>query len=374
MTSTIDVTRISRSQAALVLALLFTLSHGAAGADSTIVIGALANRGVDECVKHWTPTAEYLTDALPGYSFSIAPLGYDEFGAAVERGEIAFILTTPGFYVEMEILHGAERIATLKGLVDGRPVTRFGGVVFCRKDRSNIRSLADLKGKSFMATHEQSLGGWLAVWRELDEQGVAPQRFFSELSFGGDHDAVVRAVREGRVDAGSVRTGVLEQMASEGAIDLADFHIIDLTERLAVGGRLDLLQSTRLYPEWPLAKVDQVSDELAEKVAVALIGMPADSAAAQAAQYAGWTVPHNYQPVRDCLKALRIGPYKDFGKVTPAQVLRQYWPAILTFVIVAAAIALFAAYVTRLNRKYRAAIAFMKQELSKREWMDEEPD
>ena len=41
------------------------------------------------------------------------------------------------------------------------------------------------------------------------------------------------------------------------------------------------LCTTREYPDWPMAKVKETPDELAEKVAVALLQMQPDSPAAR---------------------------------------------------------------------------------------------
>ncbi len=47
---------------------------------------------------------------------------------------------------------------------------------------------------------------------------------------------------------------------------------------------------------------------------------------------AGWTIPLNYQSVHDCLKELKVGPYKDLGKITFLDVFRNYWHWILILI------------------------------------------
>ena len=88
----------------------------------------------------------------------------------------------------LERWYQANRIATLKERRANGVYTRYGGVIFCRKDRKDIRTLSDLKGKSFMAVAESSLGGWLMAWRELKEKGIDPYRDFKELRFDETHD------------------------------------------------------------------------------------------------------------------------------------------------------------------------------------------
>jgi len=345
------------------------VAWGATGHVDTVRIGVLAKRGPQRCLEKWGPTAEYLTAAIPGYSFVIKPLAHDEVGPAVERGEIEFILTNPSSYVELERLSNASRILTLKNLHLGKPYTVYAAAIFRRSDRDDLRDLADLKGKTFMAVDEQSFGGWQMAWRELKADGIDPGRDFSDLQFGGTHDAVVYAVRDGKVDAGTVRADTLKRMAMEDKIRLDAFQVIHEQH----GARVDLPFpcSTRVYPEWPLAKAEHTSDALAEKVVVALERMPRDSPAAVAARIAGWTIPHSYQSVHQCLKELRIGPYRDYGQVTASDVIRRYWPWFVAAVALLTVTCIASVYVMRLNRKLQHALGQYRKELAERERAEE---
>ncbi len=353
----------------LVLAWSFLLvvvgSVFAASEDSQPVrIGVLAKRGTQQCLEQWGPTAEYLSTQIPGYRFVITPLGHHQVVPAVERGEVPFVFANPSLYVELERSWGASRIVTLNNVCLGRPFTVYAGVIFARADRNDIARLADLKGKTFMAVEEDSFGGWQMAWRELKQLGIDPRRDFRELRFAGTHDQVVYAVRDGKVDAGTVRTDTLERMAAEGKIRLDDFRVLHEHG----GGKVDfpLLHSTRVYPEWPLAKLRETRDELAQEVAVALMRMSPETPAAKAAQCAGWVIPQNYQPVHECLKELQIGPYQDYGKVTLGAVVRRYWPWLVGTVVFLAIAGVVSVCVTRLNRALRYALSGYQKELADR--------
>ncbi|MBC2712760.1 MAG: PhnD/SsuA/transferrin family substrate-binding protein, partial [Desulfosarcina sp.] len=309
----------------LILAAAFGLPPGAQGAQDLqqVRIGVLAKRGAERCLEKWSPTADYLSTRIPGKQFVIIPLGYDQVYDAVKFQPFDFILCNPSFYVELETWYGIMRIATLKNLHADRPYTRYGGVIFSRKERTDIRTLEDLHGKSFMAVKETSLGGWRAAWREFAAHGIDPYREFKNFHFGGTHDAVVLAVRDGLTDAGTVRTDTLERMQAENKINLSDFFIIPV-DSVTVDD-FPFVCSTRMYPEWPIAKMGHTSDELAEAVAIALLQMTPDIPAALAARCAGWTTPLNYQSVNECLRELKVGPYRDLGKITFADVLQNYW-------------------------------------------------
>jgi two-component system sensor histidine kinase/response regulator len=324
-------------------------------------IGVLAIRGPRQCLKSWSPTAEYLTRKISGHHFIIVPLAHDRIHSSVQAGDVDFILANSVFYVSFEHWYQANRIVTLKRQSANGVHTQYGGVIFCRSDRKDIRNLSDLKGKSFMAVSEFSLGGWLMAWRELEEKGIQPQRDFTSLRFAETHDRIVYAVRDRIIDAGTVRTNTLEALSAEGKIVLNDYYV--LPQLHDVNDLPPYFLTTREYPEWPMAKVRHTSDELAQQVAVALLQMPPDSPAARSAGCAGWTIPLNYQPVHDCLKALKTGPYKDLGKISFRDIQRRYghwlFLAFAAFCILSA----FTGVVLKLNRKIQASHARLKIEM-----------
>lgn len=315
--------------------------------DRSVKIGVLALRGPTQAARMWSPMAVYLTSKLPGHVFTIVPLGFDDVYAAVEREKVDFVLVNPGIYIELMDRYGVDRIATLRNRDRDRWYTEFGGVIFTRADRADIRTLNDLKGKSFMAVDETSFGGWWAAWRELRTAGIDPERDFRPLRYGTTHDAVVYAVRDGLVDAGTVRTDTLERMAAEGRIELSDYHVLNRQHHEGFG----FLSSTRLYPEWPIAKLRHTPEELSQRVAEALLQMPPDSEAARAAQSAGWAAPLDYQPVRDLLMELRAGPdTKDGMNALPALLQRHSrWFLLAAFGVLGLGLA--AAYVVTLKRR-----------------------
>jgi two-component system, LuxR family, sensor histidine kinase TtrS len=290
--------------------------------DHEVSVGVLAFRGDEVARERWEHTTDYLTAALPGYHFRLIPLDLRRMDEALKRGKLDFILTNPGNYVELEAQYGITRIATLKNVRQGQVYKEFGAVIFTRADRNDIRELRDLKHASFAAVDSAAFGGFQMAWRELAEAGIDPFHDLSELKFVGfPQDEVVFQVRDGKVDAGTVRTDVLERMASQGVIKLDDYRI--LNPRVTEGFPFRL--STRLYPEWAFAKAKQTSDELANVVTLALLGMPAGHPAAVAGKNAGWTVLLDYQRVQKLFRALRIGPYEHFGEFTFSGIMQRYW-------------------------------------------------
>ncbi|MFH1931791.1 MAG: response regulator, partial [Pseudomonadota bacterium] len=112
-------------------------------------------------------------------------------------------------------------------------------------------------------------------------------------------------------------------------------------------------------------------DELAEKVAIALLEMPESSPAAKAAECAGWTIPLNYQPVHECLKELKVGPYKDLGKISLANVLRKYWRWIFTAAILFLLAVGTSMFILKLNRGIKKSHLKLKKEMEDRKVTEE---
>jgi diguanylate cyclase (GGDEF)-like protein/PAS domain S-box-containing protein len=114
-------------------------------------------------------------------------------------------------------------------------------------------------------------------------------------------------VLKGEADAGFVRTDLIESMAGDGKLDLKMLRIVAPRETSG----FPYAHSTHLYPHWPFARLDHVSEELTRALLIALLEMPSDHPASRAAGIYGWTLPHNYQSVHDLFLEYRLGPYAD---------------------------------------------------------------
>ncbi len=252
----------------------------------------LAKRGAAQCYAQWSPTAAYLNAQMPETTFIIVPLNFEQVEASVKAGIVDFVLTNPSDYVFLEHEYRVNRIATLKGLSLGQGQVEFGGVIFRRADRDDLQGLGDLKRRVFAAVDDTSFGGWLMTLREFKLQGIEPEEDFPRFIFTGTHDAVVELVLAGKADAGAVRTDTIEQMVAEGKLQLEQLKI--LNDMDSVYPDFPFLLSTRLYPEWPLAKLGHTDLGLAEKVVSALLAMEAADPAAVSDDGVGY--PENFKP------------------------------------------------------------------------------
>lgn len=283
---------------------MFMLAGFCQAAD-TVKIGVLAKNGPSKALKQWQATGDYLNAKVTGKSFEIVPLDFDKVFPAIEKGQVDFFLVNSSMFVTAKVKYGAVPILTMINSRQGKALKSFGGVIFTTIYNDKVNSLADVKGKKFMAVQKSSFGGWQMAYKEFSDAGIDPLKDFAAMEFGGKHDNVVFAVQNEQVDVGTIRTDTLERMAASGAIAMEDFKVINKKTY----ADFPFVCSTTLYPEWPLAKVAATDDGLASQVVEALKSMAKDDKAAKAAKIVGWADPLDYGPVEELQKTLAVGAY-----------------------------------------------------------------
>lgn len=323
---------------------------------SGVRIGVLAIGEKSEAMANWSPMAHYLSESLPDLDFRLVPMNHDEINVAVRDGKVDFILVNPGIYINLEQQYRISRIATLNSHAGSMTTNLLGGVLFRLADRHQIRSVSDLVGKRVAASHKDAFGGFQTVWRSMKKQGLDPWSDL-QMDFVGTQDAVVRAVREGRADAGIVLTGVLEGLEERGEGSMLEFEVLDPQAHT----EFFLAHSTELYPEWPFSKLQHTPNFLAQSVAVALLQMPKDHPAALASGHTGWTVPLDYQAAEELLRELQLEPYADAVQFTLTDALQRYWYWVLSGLMVLIGSTLFAVSVIRMNRQLARSKLYLEQ-------------
>jgi twitching motility protein PilJ len=138
------------------------------------------------------------------------------------------------------------------------------------------------------------------------DQGIHVHSDFSTLSFFNKHDAVVKAVLDGSVDAGTVRTDTLERMAAVGLLNMAKVKILARKNH----NDFPFVCSTTLYPEWPLAKTANTDFTVVNKVVTALKLLTENDQASKRAKIVGWTDPLDYSSVEELQRDLKVGGYQ----------------------------------------------------------------
>ena len=293
----------------------------------------LAFRPPAEMLKRWQPLTSYLEQHIDSHRVELRALSYPELEQAVHDRQVDIVLTQPAHYVALSVLENLySPLASLVELEQGQALTQFGGVVIVKANDTRLQRLADLKGKRIATSSVESLGAFQAQAYELLRLGIDRSDF--SLIETGQQDAVLQALADGRADAGFVRSGLLEQMAREGKVDLAAYRVLAADEVPNYPMQL----STRLYPQWALAAMPWLDPVIARQVAAAVLSLPHDGEIARAARISGFSVPGDYRSVEQLMRALRVPP---FDARVPLLVVWEDHRALVLFFGGVIAVALF---------------------------------
>jgi ABC-type phosphate/phosphonate transport system substrate-binding protein len=286
----------------VLIAAVVTLCVSTAFAE--IKIGMLAQRGAETALKEWGGLQSYLSDKL-GEKVTVIPLKFTEFMDFCDKEPSGFIFTNPWFYVRAKVLKGADALVTVRYQASGDMMC---GVIFTRRD-SGITSLGQLKNKTLMCPKLSSPGGWLFQKGEIVKAGVVPEHDLANLleTQKESHDEVVYAVRDKKVDVGTVRNNILETMQREGKINMQDFLVLNEIHHPGVSEAC----STPLYPDWLVASLKKTPPDAAAKLKAALLALPpGHPALVQARKIEKFEPALDYRPVEDLCKRLMVEPFR----------------------------------------------------------------
>ena len=344
--------RIFPAQAARIAALAaFALAGPARAQETALRVGVLAYGGIERALRDFEPTRRHLEAAL-ARPVRLAAYDLDGLRRAVAARETDFAVTNPGDYVGLEARYGLTRVATLESRIGATTTDAIGSLVIARKGAA-ARRLADLAGLRLAAVSRGAFGGFEVIWREMDDLGLSPERLAGVVETGFPMQRVAAAVREGRADAGVLRACLLEEMIAAGEAAADEFAIVG--ERPTPG--FSCKTSSRLYPDWPFARLADTPRDLAKAVAAALLAMPQTEGRS-------WTAPLDYSSVHALYRQLRIGPYEDRAAPGLAQLARRHrgW-------LIAAALAAlwWIVHVARVEMLVRRRTAELTREIAERE-------
>ena len=115
----------------------------------------------------------------------------------------------------------------VQGQVQREEDARFTSKFITADDK--IKSLADLKGKTFAFGAPSSTSGHLMPRYYLIQAGVDPDKAFSRYAFSGAHDATAKWVESGKVDAGALNESVWQKLVDDKRVDLTKVEVFYTT-------------------------------------------------------------------------------------------------------------------------------------------------
>jgi phosphonate transport system substrate-binding protein len=213
----------SRSLKLLATVAIVTALAGAAHAQAVFKMTAIPDESPTELARKAVPLVKYLEQQL-GMKVEFTPVS--DYAAAVEAlvNKQVDMAWYGGFtFVQANIRSGGKVIP----LVQREEDEKFRSV-FITSD-PDIKTLADLKGKTVSFGSQSSTSGHLMPRSVLLQANIDPDKDFKRVAYSGAHDATIAAVAAGKVDAGALNISVWDKFVADKKVDTTKVKVIFTT-------------------------------------------------------------------------------------------------------------------------------------------------
>lgn len=205
------------ARALLALLLVGTSLPADAYVPQVLKVGFTPWENPSDMAKTAAPMVEILSKATGMKVQPFLSTDYSGVISAMQVGKVDVAFFPPAAYVMAE--RKAQAQVILKSQFHGK--AEYYGAIITRRD-SGIKSLKDLKGRTFAFVDPTSASGAIYPKAMLMDAGIHPERDFKRMLYANGHDAVVMAVVRGKVDAGAVYCNDTEGKQSAWSTMLKD--------------------------------------------------------------------------------------------------------------------------------------------------------
>lgn len=206
---------------ALAAGLALSLSSLLVQAADELRVSAIPDEAPTELIRKFKPLGEYLEQRL-GMPVKFVPVS-DYAGVVEAMASDRLDLAWFGGFTFVQ----AQRKAPMTPLVQREEDQKFTSK-FITADPA-VKTLQDLKGKTFAFGSVSSTSGSLMPRYFLQQDGIVPEQFFSRVAYSGAHDATVAWVAAGKADAGVLNASVWQKLVDAGKVDTSKVRVIATT-------------------------------------------------------------------------------------------------------------------------------------------------
>ena len=217
------MTRLTHTLKTLLAATALTALAATAHAQAVFKMTAIPDEAPTELARKAAPLVKYLEQQL-GMKVEFTPVS--DYAAAVEAlvNKQVDMAWYGGFtFVQANIRSGGKVIP----LVQREEDEKFRSV-FITSD-PDIKTLADLKGKTVSFGSQSSTSGHLMPRSVLLQANIDPDKDFKRVAYSGAHDATIAAVAAGKVDAGALNVSVWDKFVADKKVDTTKVKVIFTT-------------------------------------------------------------------------------------------------------------------------------------------------
>ena len=197
---------------ALAAGIALSVSAVFAHAADVLKVSAIPDEAPTELLRKFKPLGAYLEQEL-GMKVEFVPVA--DYAAVVEalaadRIDMAWL---GGFTFVQARLKTGNAVPLVQREQDAEFTSKF------ITSNPAVKSLQDLKGKTFAFGSVSSTSGSLMPRYFMLQDGIKPEDFFSRVAYSGAHDATAAWVQAGKADAGVLNASVWQKLVDGGKVD-----------------------------------------------------------------------------------------------------------------------------------------------------------
>ncbi len=286
----------------------------------SVLIGVVESSETDFPSTTLRPTIEAIERHVPGARVSVVRLSSITLLSDIDRVRPDLFIAPAADFRRVLDATGAHPIATRLSTAAVNPAQSVGAAFVVRSDRSDMATLADLKGKRTAATLPTALDGWLAARMEVQDAGYDSKDFFGDVHFmtyGVPN--VVSSVLAGHFDVGILPACALERAEARGLLEPGALKVVAAVDDKLLACR----HSTRLYPDWVAGALPGTDPELARLMTIALLTPVKPDDARTDGRYV-WQVTSDFHAVRELERSLHLGEWAYLESWTPEALWRRF--------------------------------------------------
>ena len=207
--------------ALLGLLIMLSTQEGEAGEiPPTLRMSAIPDENPTELMRIYAPFADYLQReiSIPVQFTPVVDYAATVEGMAANKLDLVWFGGLTHVQARLRTNNSAYAIAMREEDLKFKSV-------FITNPQANIKSLQELKGKTFTFGSAGSTSGHTMPRYFLLKAGIVPEQDFSKFSFSGAHDATALWVQSERVDAGALNFSVWEKLVDTKKVDTAQVFV-----------------------------------------------------------------------------------------------------------------------------------------------------
>lgn len=205
------------------ISLIGCASQEPAAGTKILKVGLIPNQSPDQLKAKYEPFKNYLQDKLGMEVELFVANNYAGVVEAMASGKLDMAYFGGLTYVQAKQRGKIHPIVT--EIDSETKSTKYYSLIITSAD-SKVKSLAELKGKTFAFGDVSSTSGSLYPRIMLDQAGLKIPDDFANVLYTGKHDATALAVENGKVDAGGLEGRILNKLIADGKVDKSKIRIL----------------------------------------------------------------------------------------------------------------------------------------------------